>query len=113
MPSAAHRFFRQIRKPTGPLRLNSVGRTDRGALLLKSVKMPTTIKRRLSSARNSVEQLRKSLVKLSETLKELEAQDSLGRFEITDLMGRFDQAGRLAEIVAKRRDDTLSEMRKL
>ena len=89
---------------------NSVARIDISALLPKSAKMDDKIKRNLSGARRSVERLRKSLDKLSETLKVLESQDKLGNFEIQDLMSQFNQAETLTSSVLKKRDDTASSI---
>ena len=97
-------------KPVNTVKPNAVARIDIGVFLAKSTKIDDTIKRSLSGARRSVEQLRKCLDKLSETLKELEAQDKLGNFEIQDLMSQFNQAETLASSVLKKRDDTASSV---
>lgn len=83
---------------------------DISALVPKSTKMNDTIKRNLSGARRSVEQLRKSLDKLSEKIKDLESNEKLGNFEIQDLMSRYNQAETLASNVLKKRDDTASSI---
>ncbi len=48
--------------------------------------------------------------KLNEALKDLEADDKLGNFEIQDLMSRFNQAETLASSVQKKKDDTKSSV---
>ena len=48
--------------------------------------------------------------KLNEALKDLEAEDKLGNFEIQDLMSTFNQAETLASSVQKKKDDTESSV---
>lgn len=92
------------------LKPNSVARVDIGALLPKSVKMNAATKRNLSGARHTVAQLRKSLDKLSERLKDVESQERLDNFAIQDLMSRFNQAETLASSVSKKRDQIASSI---
>jgi hypothetical protein len=93
------------------VRTNSVARLDIGALRSKSTKIDDTIKRNLSGARRSIEQLRKSLDKFSETLKDLESQDS--RWGIQNLMSKFNEAEALAQGVWQKWTDIASELRKI
>jgi hypothetical protein len=53
----------------------------------------------------TVETIRKSL---DAAMKDLEAQDKLGNFEIQDLMSRYNQAERLASSTQKKLADTLN-----
>lgn len=44
--------------------------------------------------------------KIDDILRDLEAEDKMGNFEIQDLMSRFNQAETLASQVQKKKDDT-------
>lgn len=87
-------------------KVKAVARVDIGSLLPASTRADDKIKGHLATARRNVDRLRKVLDELSEKLKELEAEDRLGNFEIQDLMSRFNQAETLASSVTKKRDDT-------
>jgi predicted nucleic acid-binding Zn-ribbon protein len=86
--------------------LNAVAVVNIGPLVRRSVRLNGAIKRNLTDARRRVESLRKHLDSFSHLLKDLEAQDKMGNFEIQDLMSRFNQAETLASNVLKKRDDT-------
>ena len=87
-----------------------VARIDVGRLLPKVIKRDITITRSMSSARRSVDQLRKVLDTLFSTLRELESQDKLGNFEIQDLMSQYNQVEQLASNIQKKRDDTATAL---
>jgi hypothetical protein len=53
-------------------------------------------------------QMRKVRAALDAAMKDLEAQDKLGNFEIQRLMSQYNQAATLASHVQKKLDDTIS-----
>jgi hypothetical protein len=89
---------------------SSVARIDIGPLLPKTIATTEPIRRNLTRARRSVDQLRRILDKISVSLKELESRDELENFEIQDLMGQFNEAEALASKVLKKRDDTANSV---
>lgn len=71
-------------------------------------------KLRIAKDTDEVKALRNSLNslkgKLEDALKDLEAEDRLGNFEIQDLMSRYNQSEQLASSVQKKKDDTASSV---
>jgi uncharacterized protein involved in exopolysaccharide biosynthesis len=95
-----------MKSPNNTAKFKPVARVDISKLLPKTTKSTDKIKSNLAATRRNVDQLRRMLDRLSASLKELEAQDELGNFEIQDLMGSFNQAETLASSIMKKRDDT-------
>ena len=91
-------------------RFSSVACIDIGPLLPNTIATTEPIRRNLTRARHSVDQLRRILDKISVSLKELESSDELENFEVQDLLSQFNQAEALASNVLKKRDDTANSV---
>lgn len=81
-------------------------RGDLGKALKKNQALNTSARGHLAAAlkvAQDVEAIRKSL---EAAMKDLEAQDKLGNFEIQDLMSRYNQAETLASSVQKKLAET-------
>ena len=73
---------------------------------VRSVPKDKSIERHLAQTRRLLGRLIKHAQSFDDKLKDLEAQDKLGNFEIQDLINEFNQAETLASSVLKKRDDT-------
>ncbi len=70
----------------------------------RSVVMDDDIRRRMAESRAELVRLREYAVTLEARLKDLEAQDKLGNFEIQDLMSTYNQSETLASSILKKKD---------
>ncbi|MBC7772938.1 MAG: hypothetical protein H7210_10620 [Pyrinomonadaceae bacterium] len=70
------------------------------------VRVSPVVAKNLAETRRAVQRLEAFAAKFGAKLKELEAQDKLGNFEIQDLMSDYNQTETLASSVLKKRDDT-------
>src|SRR4051794_36195727 len=74
----------------------------------RSVEVDDDLRNTLKDMRAKVNQLLTYAKGFENKLKDLEAQDKLGNFEIQDLMSTFNQAETLASSILKKRDETAS-----
>ena len=78
--------------------------------LIKSVRLDTRLRAQLSKSSREVARIANRFQdvrkELDSIVKELEAQDRMGNFEIQRLMSAFNQAETMASQIVKTRDDT-------
>jgi hypothetical protein len=83
----------------------TTARVDIGPLLRPSVPVSSVLKQKLEEARRRAEKLRRLMERIEDALKEDESQDKLGRFELQEMLKRFNQAETLATTISKSRDE--------
>jgi hypothetical protein len=73
-----------------------------------SIPMDRGLRAHFAETRQALGRLERARKAFEDAMKDLEAQDKLGNFEIQDLMSRYNQAESLASSVAKRFNDTIN-----
>lgn len=112
-PVRAERVMRPIRDKQMPVLKAEIANPDREALLKARKELDEHYRaRRISAEVYSAANLRNAIALrlLEDSLKELEAEDKLGNFEIQDLMSTFNQSQQTASSVQKKQDDTANSV---
>jgi hypothetical protein len=73
-----------------------------------SVPMNRGLRAHFVDTRKALDRLERGRKAFDDALKDLEAQDKLGNFEIQQLMSAFNQAESLASSVSKKLNDTMN-----
>ena len=115
--NAAEASLTRIKSELQSLSKRGATKNSQRTALKQALAETATLKKNLSkldakdpgvrNAKASVNALRD---KLNAALKDLEAQDKLGNFEIQRLMSQYNQSEQLASSVLKKKDDTSSSV---
>jgi hypothetical protein len=73
-----------------------------------SVKIDRGLRAHFSETRKALSQMERARKAFEDAMKDVEAQDKLGNFEIQNLMSAYNQMETLASNVAKKLNDTIS-----
>ena len=93
-------------RSTEPQRAKLVSLVDVTHLVRSPLVIDAEVKRHLADTQRLIGKLERHLVAFSQTLKDLEAEDKLGNFEIQTLMSAYNQAETLASAILKKRNET-------